>query len=150
MTETTSRTQPFTLTQSTIKTLMDIQSTTFTQPEFYTNITNLKQLTTISLSDDDTLEIIITGTLCTCVCKHANQELTESIEIRREKLEVSKRSLSSEIRKRTSASDSRMSSSFIGALAITILVTVFLLFLCSDICSILRKNHPKCSGMYHI
>lgn len=99
--------------------------------------------TAISISEDNALNITVLGTLCTCVCKHATPELKESMEVRRKELDVSKLGLSSEVRKRTSASDSRTSSYITGALAITIMLAVFMLFLCSDIYSNLSKRHPK-------
>lgn len=74
--------------------------------------------------------------LCRCVCKNVSHTLNESIEIRRNELRVNKTLLASTIRRRTSASDSRMSSRLIGAVGVIIIVLFGMLIICSDIFSV--------------
>lgn len=75
-------------------------------------------------------------TLCPCVCTNASRSLSESIEMRRNKLKVNKTALTSSIRRRTSASDHRMSSRVIGAVGIIIIVIFGMLIICSDVFSV--------------
>lgn len=75
-------------------------------------------------------------TLCPCVCTNASRSLSESIEMRRNELKVNKTALTSSIRRRTSASDHRMSSRVIGAVGIIIIVIFGMLIICSDIFSV--------------
>lgn len=75
-------------------------------------------------------------TLCHCICTNASRSLSESIEMRRNELKVNKTALNSSIRRRTSASDHRMSSRVIGAVGIIIIVIFGMLIICSDVFSV--------------
>lgn len=75
-------------------------------------------------------------TLCHCICTNASRSLSESIEMRRNELKVNKAALNSSIRRRTSASDHRMSSRVIGAVGIIIIVIFGMLIICSDVFSV--------------
>lgn len=75
-------------------------------------------------------------TLCHCICTNASRSLSESIEMRRNELKVNKTALNSSIRRRTSASDHRMSSRVIGAVGIIIIVIFGILIICSDVFSV--------------
>lgn len=75
-------------------------------------------------------------TLCHCICTNASRSLSESIEMRRNELRVNKTALNSSIRRRTSASDHRMSSRVIGAVGIIIIVIFGMLIICSDVFSV--------------
>lgn len=75
-------------------------------------------------------------TLCHCICTNASRSLSESIEMRRNELKVNKTSLNSSIRRRTSASDHRMSSRVIGTVGIIIIVIFGMLIICSDVFSV--------------
>lgn len=74
-------------------------------------------------------------TSCHCICTNASRSLSESIEMRKNELKVNKTALASSIRRRTSASDHRMSSRVIGAVGIIIIVIFGMLIICSDVFS---------------
>lgn len=73
---------------------------------------------------------------CHCICTNASRSLSESIEMRRNELKVNKTALASSIRRRTSASDHRMSSRVIGAVGIIIIVIFGMLIICFDVFSV--------------
>jgi hypothetical protein len=80
---------------------------------------------------------ISNGTIkCTCICRHNNHTLEETMELRKRELLVEKTKLSSTVRKLTSAPDVRESSAVMGKLGIAIIVTVAGLLTFVDICSV--------------
>lgn len=91
------------------------------------------------VSDPSVAEVTETysnATLCPCVCTNASRSLNESIKMRRNELKVNKTALTSSIRRRTSASDHRMSSRVIGAVGIIIIVIFGMMIICSDVLSV--------------
>lgn len=104
-----------------------------------TDITPISKNTSIT----ETMQITKNATICVCVCKYANQSLETSIEKRRRELILNKAELSSSIRKRTSAPDTRKSSRVVGTVAAIILVVYGLLFFCTDLWTRLATCHSK-------
>lgn len=127
-----------TIEHSTVDKLSTLkeQLTTVT---WLTTLISFSNTTTIN----DTTKNTINNALCVCVCKYVNQTRKESIENRRRELILNKTELSSNIRKRTSAPDTRKASKVVGAVATIILVVFGLLFLCADIWTLLAMCHSK-------
>lgn len=104
-----------------------------------TDITPISKNTSVT----ETMKITMNATVCVCVCKYKNQTLETSIEKRRRELILNKAELSSNIRKRTCAPDTRKSSRVVGTVAAIILVVYGLLFFCTDILTRLAICHSK-------
>jgi hypothetical protein len=80
---------------------------------------------------------ISNGTVkCTCVCRHNNYTLEETMKLRKQELSVEKTKLSSTVRKLTSAPDVRESSAVMGKLGVALIVTSAGLLTLGDICSV--------------
>ena len=109
---------------------------------------------------DPTITQAINAVECVCVCKFTNQSLEDSIKIRKKELAVDKGSLTTAVRKLSSAKDIRKSSKAIGALSVIVLITCGALVIFPDVFtslnflykSILKKKKNKKGqvGHFHV
>ncbi|XP_065927192.1 uncharacterized protein [Magallana gigas] len=82
--------------------------------------------------------IVSNGTIdCVCVCKDTNQTVNEIMQQRKTELTVDTEALSSTLRKFSSASDSRPTSTAIGALGAAMIGVLVAFIVLPDLCSAL-------------
>lgn len=129
---------------ATSKTTPTTTTPTTTTPTTTTTLTTHMAPTKPAPSTKNVTNIVMNTTSCICVCTGVNQTLEESIQKRRKELTVNSPKIASNIRKRTSAQDIRVTSKVIGTGAIIVLVgfglSLFLGDLVSVFCLIFTKN----------